>query len=119
MILFSGFVGLRPGELLALRRDDVTGQLCSIERALSKTGKIGLTKTGRSRVVTIPPPAQLALRSVPIHPSGLLFTSPRDCLWRQHTHHRYWALLRKLAERPGLASTSYATLPRPCSWNAV
>jgi integrase len=60
-------------------------------------------KNPRSRVVTIPPPAQLALRSVPTHPSGLLFTSPRDCMWRQHTQYRYWALLRKLADRPGLA----------------
>src|SRR5437763_1687687 len=34
-ILFAGYVGLRPGELFALRRDDVVGQLCTIERALS------------------------------------------------------------------------------------
>lgn len=102
MVLFAGYVGLRPGELFALRHDDVDGALCSIERSLSKTGEIGPTKTGRSRRVTVPPPAQLALRSVPVHPSGLLFTSPRDRMWRQHTHHRYWALLRKLAGRPGL-----------------
>jgi integrase len=53
--------------------------------------------------VTVPPPAQLALRSVPEHRSGLLlFTSPRDRMWRQHTHHRYWSWLRKLANRPEL-----------------
>ena len=52
--------------------------------------------------MTIPPPAQLALRSVPEHRSRLLFTSPRDRMWRQHTHHRYWSWLRKLANRPGL-----------------
>jgi integrase len=23
-------------------------------------------------------------------------------MWRQHTHHRYWSWLRKLADRPGL-----------------
>ena len=23
-------------------------------------------------------------------------------MWRQHTHHRYWSWLRKLANRPGL-----------------
>jgi hypothetical protein len=52
--------------------------------------------------VTVPPPAQLALRSVAEHRSGLLFSSPRDRMWRQHTHHRYWSWLRKLANRPGL-----------------
>jgi hypothetical protein len=39
---------------------------------------------------------------VPKHRYGLLFTSPRDRMWRQHTHHRYWSWLRKLANRPGL-----------------
>lgn len=102
MILFAGYVGLRPGELFALRSEDVDGQLCTIERSLSKTGEIGPTKTGRARTVTVPPPAQLALRSVPEHRSGLLFSSPRDRMWRQHTHHRYWSWLRKLAGRPGL-----------------
>ena len=52
MILFAGYVGLRPGELFAPRRDDVQGQLCSIERSLSKAGEIGPTKTGRSRAQT-------------------------------------------------------------------
>jgi len=102
VILFAGYVGLRPGELFALRTGDVDGQLCRIERSLSKTGEVGPTKTGRARTVTVPPPAQLALRSVPEHRSGLLFSSPRDRMWRQHTHHRYWSWLRKLANRPGL-----------------
>lgn len=103
MVLFSGYVGLRPGELFALRRDDVAGQLCTVERSLARTGEIGPTKTGRSRTVTIPPPAQDALEDVPIHPSGLLFTSPHDRMWTQPSHHRYWQSLRKLAKRPGLA----------------
>jgi integrase len=102
MILFAGYVGLRPGELFALRRDDVNGQMCTIERALSSTGEIGLTKTGRSRTVIVPPPAQDALLEVPAHPSGLLFTSPADRMWTQPSHHRYWSLLRRFAKRPGL-----------------
>jgi integrase len=101
MILFSGYVGLRPGELFALRRDDIAGQLCTIERALSRTGEIGYTKTGRSRTVIVPPPAQDALLDVPAHPSGLLFTSPADRMWTQPLHHRYWSLLRRFAKRPG------------------
>jgi len=102
MILFAGYVGLRPGELFALRHGDISGSFCTIERALSsKTGEIGLPKNGRTRIVTIPPPAQEALRDVAVHPSGLLFTSPMDKMWRQATHHRYWSLLRRFAKRPG------------------
>jgi len=101
MILFSGYVGLRPGELFVLRREDIAGQLCTIERALSRTGEIGHTKTGRSRTVVVPPPAQDALLEVQVHPSGLLFTSPTDCMWTQPLHHRYWGLLRRFAKRPG------------------
>jgi integrase len=101
MILFSGYVGLRPGELFALRRDDVSDQLCTIERALSSTGEIGPTKNGRSRTVIVPPAAHDALLDVPVHPSGLLFSSPMDAMWRQATHHRYWSLLRRFAKRPG------------------
>ncbi len=102
MVLFSGYVGLRPGELFALRRDDVAGQFCTIERSLSKTGEVGPTKNGRSRTVTIPPAAQDALLEVSRHPSGLLFASPRDRMWTQPSHHRYWSLLRRFAGRPGM-----------------
>lgn len=100
MILFSGYVGLRPGELFALRREDVSGQLCVIERSLSRTGEIGPTKTGRSRTVIVPPPAQDALLDVPVHPSGLLFSSPEDKMWTQPLHHRYWSMLRRFGKRP-------------------
>jgi integrase len=101
MVLFAGYVGLRPGELFALRRDDIEGQLCHIERARSSTGEITATKTGRARTVTIPPPAQDALLEVAHHRSGLLFTSPADRPWTQPSHHRYWTRLRLLAGRPG------------------
>lgn len=70
MVMFAGYVGLRPGELFALRRDDVEGQLCRIERSLSRTGEIGPTKTGKALIVTVPPLAQDALLQVPPHPSG-------------------------------------------------
>ena len=102
MLLFAGYVGLRPGELFALRRDDLHGQLCTIERALSsKTGEIGQTKNGKARTVIVPPAAQDALSAVPPHPSGLLFTSPREQQWTQGSHFYYWKTLRREAGRPG------------------
>lgn len=102
LILFSGYVGLRPGELFALRRDDVHGQMATIERALSsKTGEIGQTKTGRARTVIVPPAAQDALAELLAHPSGLLFSSPTGRMWTQPLHHVYWSRLRLIANRPG------------------
>lgn len=103
MVLFAGYVGLRPGELFALRRDDIAGDLCHIERSLdSKSGLIGPTKNGRPRMVTVPPVPRDAIRELPRTPSGLLFESRRACMWRQASHHYCWNMVRTLAGRPGL-----------------
>jgi integrase len=103
MILFAGYVGLRPGELFALRRSDVVGDLCLIERALeSKSGEIGLTKTGRVRTVTVPPVGRDAVAELPPNASGLLFESRRGQMWRQPSHHHCWKVVRAMAGRPGL-----------------
>jgi integrase len=103
MVLFAGYVGLRPGELFVLQRDDIVGEHCTIERALSSTREVGPTKTGRPRTVVVPPPALAALdQDVPPHRSGLLFCSPTERRWSQPSHHRYWSLLRRFAGRPGL-----------------
>jgi integrase len=103
MILFAGYVGLRPGELFALRRSDVVGDLCVIERALeSKSGEVGPTKTGRVRTVTVPPVARDAVAELPPNSSGLLFESRRGQMWRQPSHHHCWKVVRAMAGRPGL-----------------
>jgi integrase len=102
-VLFAGYVGLRPGELFALRREDVQGRIATIERSYSsKTREEGATKTGRARTVIVAPVAQDALLHVPSHPSGLLFVSPMGRRWTQSTHHRYWSRLRLVADRPGM-----------------
>ena len=103
MILFSGYVGLRPGELFALERANVAGDLCLIERALeSKSGTIGATKNGRARTVTVPPVARDAIAELPPNASGLLFESPRGQMWRQPSHHHRWSVVRSMAGRPGI-----------------
>ena len=103
MILFAGYVGLRPGELFALQRADVAGDLCFIERALeSKSGVVGPTKNGRPRTVTVPPIARDAIAELPANPSGLMFESPRGQMWRQPSHHHRWKVVRAMAGRPGL-----------------
>ncbi|MEJ7786418.1 MAG: tyrosine-type recombinase/integrase [Solirubrobacteraceae bacterium] len=102
MVLFAGYVGLRPGELFALPRANVAGDLCLIDRALeSKSGEIGLTKNGRDRTVTVPPFARDAIADLPPTSSGLLFESRRGQMWRQSSHHHCWSMVRTLAGMPG------------------
>jgi integrase len=103
MILFSGYVGLRPGELFALPRANVAGDLCLIDRALeSKSGTVGPTKNGRDRTVTVPPVARDAIAELPPNASGLLFESPRGQMWRQPSHHHRWKVVRSMAGRPAM-----------------
>lgn len=104
MVLFAGYTGLRPGELFALRRDDIGGDHVTISRSYSShSHTITLPKNGRERVVTIPPRASAALDDVPHHPSGLLFETPTGKQWTASLHHHYWRRLRMLANRPGFA----------------
>jgi integrase len=111
-------VGLRPGELFALQRANVAGDLCLIERALeSKSGTIGPTKNGRSRTVTVPPVARDAIADLPRNPSGLLFESPRGQMWRQPSHHHRWKVVRAMAGRPGLDFYELRHWPRRCCSN--
>lgn len=103
MVLFAGYVGLRPGELFALPRAHVADDLCLIDRALdSKSGIVGPTKNGRARTVTVPPPAREAIADLPPHLSGLLFESPRGQMWRQPSHHHRWKVVRAMAGRPAM-----------------
>ncbi len=101
MILFAGYVGLRPGELFALERANVAGDLCLIERALGDSGKIGPTKNGRARTVTVPPTARDVIADLPPNASGLLFESPRGRMWRHSSHWHKWNVVRQLDGRPG------------------
>ena len=103
-VLFSGYVGLRPGELFALLPEDVSGQHCCIERAYSTLAKeVKPTKTYRRRTVIVPPVAQDAIAELPRHRSRLLFSSLRDCMWRQASHNYLWSRLRRFAAMGPLA----------------
>lgn len=93
MILFEGYVGMRPGELYALRADHVRGDRVLIDTA---------TKTHTDRWIVVPRPAGEAIRGLPRNPSGLLFQSPRGKQWTTGSFGYYWRRLRMLANRPGL-----------------
>lgn len=65
MITFAGYVGLRPGELFALRHEDIGVEDVRIRRSLSGVGEITAPKNGRERSVILPPLARQAVESMP------------------------------------------------------
>ena len=67
LLLFLAYVGCRPGELCCVHRADVDVERAeiAIRRTLDGQGGEKVPKNGRSRVVTAPPPALVALADVP------------------------------------------------------
>jgi integrase len=77
IVLTLGYVGLRPGELCALRREDLLpNDELAVRGSIDATGQLKLPKNGRTRVVTVPPPAARAIAQVPPALDGMLFHSP-------------------------------------------
>lgn len=103
MILFSAYVGLRPGELFALERSDVGNDEVTIRRNLDGTGTIKAPKNGRQRVVVLPPPAREALRGVPARLDvPWLFVTPRSHRFAKSSLYYYWNPVRAAFGRPGM-----------------
>jgi integrase len=103
MILFAGYVGLRPGELFALERGDVRHDEVSIRQNLDGTGALKLPKNGKSRVVTLPPPARAALLDVPPRlDAPWLFVSRHGRQFRRSTLLYDWNPVRAAFGRPGM-----------------
>lgn len=103
MILFSAYVGLRPGEMFALERADVGRDEVRIRRNLDGTGVIKAPKNGRERVVVLPPPAREALSAVPARLDvPLLFVTPRSHRFSKSSLHYYWNPVRAAFGRPGM-----------------
>lgn len=92
IILTLGFVGLRPGELCALRSEDLNPATLemTVRRTLDSTGREKLPKNGKERVVTVPPPAAAALAQMPASLDGYLFHSPRGRRLNKGSLHYIW-----------------------------
>jgi integrase len=103
MILFAGYVGLRPGELSALERTDVRGDEVTIRQNLDGTGALKVPKNGKPRVVILPPPAREALLDVPTRLDvPWLFVSRNGRQFRKSTLLYYWNPVRAAFGRPGM-----------------
>lgn len=67
MILMLAYTGVRPGELCALRWDDLDAgeRELHVRRSLDVTGSEKLPKNGKQRIVTVPPIALAAVSLIP------------------------------------------------------
>lgn len=102
MIRFAAETGIRPGELFALRDEDLRdGRLLVRRAAISRTKTIGLPKNGLEREVVLPEAARLAAASVQ-RPEGcdLLFTTKVGKQFWSTSLSLAWDPVRNAAGRP-------------------
>lgn len=103
MILFAAYVGLRPSELFALERRDVSGDLVEIRQAVGADGKLKTPKNRKSRVVLLPPQAAEALRDLVVWPDiPWLFVTPDGKRFTKGSHYSRWNPTRAMFGRPGM-----------------
>lgn len=105
LVLFAGYVGLRPGELFRLTWADIDfkAQTVHIQRSLSSTGEVTLPKNGKDRHVVLPPPAGAALRSMPRRAdSPCVFTTSTGQPFSKTSFDYYWRQLRAAAGRQNM-----------------
>lgn len=94
MVIFTGYSGLRQGEVFAARPDWVLGELLEVEQQYRSRAPEGerwtLPKMGKTRTLALLPEAATALG--PTDQSALfLFTSPRDgSHWMASAFAYYW-----------------------------
>lgn len=104
LLVFDAYTGLRPGELYALRHDDLGAETLEVKRAAdSHTRSVTLPKTG-SRVVVYPAKAREAVELAP-RLSGIELVFPSPCggqLWAS-SFAWTWNPVRAAFGRPTMA----------------
>jgi integrase len=110
MILFSAYVGLRPGELFALQWEDVQPDYMvrgkrapsvHISRNVAIDGATTTPKNGKARRVVLPPPAEAAWRQVPVREGcPYVFTTPTGKRLSRSSLTYLWRPVRAAAGYP-------------------
>jgi integrase len=108
LVFVLAATGLRIGEALALRKDDVVEVprlALRVERSLRDDASFGPTKSGRSRLVTLPPwSVEIIREQLGRTDSELLFPSPEGRpLPPRRFSSRYW---RPAAKKAGWADVT-------------
>lgn len=64
LVTLAVYTGLRPGELCALAREDVNGNVLHVRRSVTAKKILKVPKTGNDRKIWLVPPAQEAIRAL-------------------------------------------------------
>lgn len=99
LILFAGFVGMRPGELYGLRWDDIDlaeDEIFVQRQYVAKTRSFELPKNGEKRLIVLTPQAREALLRLPRPLDGqeLVFRAKRGGPMSGRVQHYYWNPVR-------------------------
>jgi integrase len=105
MLIFAAYTGLRPGELYALRYDDLGVETLEVKRAAdSRTRSITPPKNGRGRTVVYPMKAREAIESVPrLVGVELVFPGPSGGQLWSSAFSWVWKPVRSAFGRPTMA----------------
>lgn len=89
LVLFLAYTGIRPGEAFALEWSDVDLERgrALIERRAYR-GELDVPKSGRSRLIVVPPPARDAI--LPLKGEGIVFRAKRGGRLSQSGVAYYW-----------------------------
>jgi integrase len=114
IVSLLGYAGLRPGELRALRWQDIRDRTLLIERAAAPDGTPKATKTTHARAVRLLPPLSAELgewRLTSGRPPGeaLVFPAPGGGLWTKTD----WGNWRNRQWAPACRRAGLDYLPRP------
>ena len=96
IILTLAYTGIRPGELAGLRWEDIdlADREIDVRRSIDATGLPKLPKNGRTRLITVPPPAADALDALPRNLDGYVFHTVRG---RPFSKATLWYVWRPVA----------------------
>jgi len=105
LLVFAAYTGLRPGEVYALRHDDLGVETLEVRRAADSHGRsLTLPKNGRARTVVYPARAREAVESVPrLAGVDLVFPSPRGGQLWASSFGWVWNPVRAAFGRPTMA----------------
>jgi integrase len=104
-ILAIGEAALRPGEIFALKHNDIdlTTGLIHIRRHLDlASGVTGWPKDDEPRDITMTPALHSHLQTIPKLSESILFPTPRGRYTRRSTWSTHWYVVRAAAQMPGL-----------------
>lgn len=92
IILTLGFVGIRPGELCALRAADYDpdARELTVRYSVDGAGAEKAPKNGKPRIVTVPPDAGAALDRLPTSIDGYLLHTVHGRRFSKGTLHYFW-----------------------------